>query len=274
MNGTSTLTEQSIGKFHVFPVDKLPSHGFINSDETSNSQLINNVEESNCPSRFQMIRVDRNFGRGRWKVNDFEPPEMNSASILTGDHDGNHVTTSLPLISTDGANNAVAVPLPVTSAAVRNNHFFNLTEIRHMKRKNSFSSVQSVPTAFPPQRLSINNTPLVLPHGNVPSPGGLLHAYPPGALANLATTNQSYLLANHAQFGYYPFYPSPYSAYAAQWAALAAANPYLPPPPPLVSPIPTQTSASASLNDPLRLTDAGLDHSTVDEHHSCSILIL
>jgi hypothetical protein len=95
---------------------------------------------------------------------------------------------------------------------------------------------------------------MVLPAGNMPSPGGILHAYPPGALANLATPTQSYLLANHHQFGYYPFYPHAYSPYAAQWAAVAAANPYLPPPPIVPQPIPQQNT-SASLNDPMRLTD-------------------
>lgn len=98
---------------------------------------------------------------------------------------------------------------------------------------------------------------MVLPPGNVPSSAGLLHAYPPGALTNLATPNQSYLLPNHHQFGYYPFYPPPYSPYAAQWAALAAAHPYLPPPPMLPLP-PSQQTGSANLNDPLRLAETGI----------------
>ncbi len=95
-----------------------------------------------------------------------------------------------------------------------------------------------------------------MPTANVPPPAGLLHAYPPAALANMAAPNQSYLLPNHPQFGYYPYFPPPYSHYAAQWAALAAANPYLPPPIP-----PPQQQASqlptGNLGDPLRLTDTG-----------------
>jgi hypothetical protein len=87
----------------------------------------------------------------------------------------------------------------------------------------------------------------MVPPANVPPPAGLLHAYPPSTLANMAAQNQPYLLQNHPQFGYYPYFPHPYSPYAAQWAALAAANPYLPPPMP----------PPGNLGDPLRHTDTG-----------------
>lgn len=97
----------------------------------------------------------------------------------------------------------------------------------------------------------------MVPPANVPPPAGLLHPYTPAALANMAASNQSYLLQNHPQFGYYPYFPPPYSPYAAQWAALAAANPYLAPPIP-----PHQQQASqlppGSLGDPIRLTDTGI----------------
>lgn len=114
-------------------------------------------------------------------------------------------------------------------------------------------------TTFTQQRLPINNPPLVLPtHGNVPSTAGLLHPFPGAPLANLASSNQSYLLANHPQFGYYPFYPAPYPpAFAAQWAALAAANPYIAPAAQIVSPIPTQAPKTSNLNEQLRSKEKG-----------------
>ncbi len=81
MNGSSTLNypsnEQVIGKFHVSNVEKLP----VNNQEDNLPQPPPITDESGCASRFQMIRVDRNFGRGRWKVNDYEPPENTSVSI-------------------------------------------------------------------------------------------------------------------------------------------------------------------------------------------------
>ena len=81
MNGSSAVnyppSEQFIGKFHV---DKVSLH---QADETTIGQpVVSIADESICASRFQMIRVDRNFGRGRWKVNDYEPPENASTSTL------------------------------------------------------------------------------------------------------------------------------------------------------------------------------------------------
>ena len=112
--------------------------------------------------------------------------------------------------------------------------------------------------------MTLGNTPLVLSTGNVPSPAGLLHAYPPGSLTNLAASNQPYLLPNHHhhhQFGYYPFYPHPYSPYAAQWAALLGAHPYSAPPTIASTQLP-----SGNPNDPLRLTETGNRTSALDRH--------
>jgi hypothetical protein len=73
MNGLTGINEQLIGKFHGINIEKIPGN---NPEEII--PLI--PDESGCASRFQMIRVDRNFGRGRWKVNDYEPPENTSTS--------------------------------------------------------------------------------------------------------------------------------------------------------------------------------------------------
>jgi hypothetical protein len=102
--------------------------------------------------------------------------------------------------------------------------------------------------------MALNNPAAVAQTANVQPPGGLLHGYPPGALANMATPNQPYLLQNHPQFGYYPFFPPHYSHYAAQWAALAAANPYLPPP----QMPPTSQLPIGNLGDPIWHTDTGI----------------
>jgi hypothetical protein len=74
----------------------------------------------------------------------------------------------------------------------------------------------------------------------------------------MAGPNQSYILPNHPQFGYYPFFPPPYSHYAAQWAALAAANPYMPPPP--LPPHQQQASQfpTGNLGEPIRHADTGI----------------
>jgi hypothetical protein len=103
----------------------------------------------------------------------------------------------------------------------------------------------------------LNNPAAVLPTANVPPPAGLLHPYPPGTLTNMPAPNQPYILPNHPQFGYYPFFPSHYSPYAAQWAALAAANHYLPPPP--IPPHQQQASQllTGNLGDGMRYTDIG-----------------
>ena len=103
----------------------------------------------------------------------------------------------------------------------------------------------------------MSNPATGVPPANVPPPAGLLHGYPPGALANMAASNQSYLLANHPQFGYYPFFPPPYSHYAAQWAALAAANPYLPPPPLTQHQQQVSQLSTGNLGEPIRHADTG-----------------
>ena len=89
----------------------------------------------------------------------------------------------------------------------------------------------------------------MVPPPNVPPSAGF-HPYPPGAMANMTAPNQSYLLPNH-HLGYYSYFPPHYSPYAAQWAALAASNPYLPPP------ISASQMQAGNLGDPMRLTDAG-----------------
>lgn len=97
----------------------------------------------------------------------------------------------------------------------------------------------------------MSNPAAMVPPPNVP-PQASFHPYVPGALANMTAPNQSYILPNHPQFGYYPYFPPHYSPYAAQWATLAAANPYLPPP------MPPSQLQTGSLGDPLRLADTGM----------------
>lgn len=117
MNGSSALNEQLIGKFHVVQVEKLPSSALINADEPANSlthQTPAMPDDSTCASRFQMIRVDRNFGRGRWKVNDYEPPENTPISALaTLDHEANALATLSTGLPVD-SNLTTVTPLPVS----------------------------------------------------------------------------------------------------------------------------------------------------------------
>jgi hypothetical protein len=115
MNGQSTVNhptnnnEQLIGKFHVTHVDKLPINTVGNHDDITAiaghqqqpPPASSAADESGCASRFQMIRVDRNFGRGRWKVNDYEPPENTSTStnppVNTNENEPGHISNSLTL---------------------------------------------------------------------------------------------------------------------------------------------------------------------------------
>jgi len=187
MNTITNLNEQLIGKFHVTNVDKL-----VNSDENIQQQ-----DETGCASRFQMIRVDKNFGREKWKANDCEPSE----TILNSTNSNENETT------TTGESNVT-------------------------------------PTATQFQRRFSVNGPLPI----VPTATGILHPY---TAAAGTIPNQSYLLSNHPpQFGYYPFYPPPYSPYAPPWpAALPPTNPYLqgpslPPPPPNLPQISTTLNQS------------------------------
>ncbi|CAF3914020.1 unnamed protein product, partial [Rotaria sordida] len=104
MNGPSTsngptTNEQSIGKFQVINLDKLPVNTVNNHDDTI-QQVSSIPDESGCPSRFQMIRVDRNFGRGRWKVNDYEPPENISTSIIPSTNTIENDSINIPNNST------------------------------------------------------------------------------------------------------------------------------------------------------------------------------
>jgi len=80
-NSITNNSDQLIGKFHVSNVDKSATSGHDETTATCPiSQPPSADEATSCPSRFQMIRVDRNFGRGRWKVNDYEPPENASST--------------------------------------------------------------------------------------------------------------------------------------------------------------------------------------------------
>jgi hypothetical protein len=153
MNGQSTVNhltnnnEQLIGKFHVVNVDKLPINPVNSHDETTTtaghqqlpSASSSTTDESACASRFQMIRVDRNFGRGRWKVNDYEPPEniANSTNppVNTIENEPVNISnsTTLPTIPTTtqtiipnnvpptllGDSNAISSATLAATAAVR-----------------------------------------------------------------------------------------------------------------------------------------------------------
>ena len=92
MNGSSAVTypvnEQLIGKFHVTNLEKPIVHQHHppppSSEDISMQRSVSIPDETTaCASRFQMIRVDRNFGRGRWKVNDYEPPENTTISTIS-----------------------------------------------------------------------------------------------------------------------------------------------------------------------------------------------
>ena len=148
MNGPPTVNqptntnEQLVGKFHVVNVDKVPA-STGNTDETiatTNAVAASGgqapvTDESSSASRFQMIRVDRTFQRGRWKVNDYEPPENlttstnppvntienepqampNSTTLTTNQVP---ISTNLPTILPDSTTTTSAA-----LAAVRNDEF-------------------------------------------------------------------------------------------------------------------------------------------------------
>ncbi|CAF4700724.1 unnamed protein product [Rotaria socialis] len=259
MNGSSAVNgppaEQLIGKFQVINLDKLPVNTVVNHDDTS-LPVSAIPDESGNPSRFQMIRVDRNFGRGRWKVNDYEPPENLVAAIIPPVNTIENETISI-------ANNSTFANLPTTTATTTTT-IPNVpvavvptvvpadTNVGSSASAAAAAAAVAVATAFQQQQMALKNAPTLVPAANVPPPPGLLHAYQTATLPN-----QPYLLPNHPQFGYYPFYPTPYAPYPASWAAaaaaLAASNPYLQPP---TLPPPT---ATASITDPIRLSDAASD---------------
>jgi hypothetical protein len=125
MNGQSTVNyptnnnEQLIGKFHVTHVDKLPINTVGNHDDITAiaghqqqpPPASSATDESGCASRFQMIRVDRNFGRGRWKVNDYEPPENTSIST-------NPPVNNIENESVNIANSSTLLTIPTTSTTI------------------------------------------------------------------------------------------------------------------------------------------------------------
>jgi hypothetical protein len=131
MDGSSA-NEQLVGKFHVTTVENLPVSTLNNHDDSiPQTSLI--TDEPGCTSRFQMIRVDRNFGRGRWKVNDYEPPENTLISTLPPVHTmenepvhiGNnstfsnvtttipHISASIPAVIPGDLNVAVTAPVRI-----------------------------------------------------------------------------------------------------------------------------------------------------------------
>lgn len=113
--------------------------------------------------------------------------------------------------------------------------------------------------------MALNNTPILVPMGNVSHQPPLFHAYSSPALHN-----QPYFLSNHPhhQFGYYPFYPPHYSPYAASWAT--AAFPYLPHSQiaPTQQQNPSQLLSTANLNDPIRLPDTSIYYFILDKTFS------
>ncbi|CAF1520668.1 unnamed protein product [Adineta steineri] len=261
MNGPLSIinyptNEQIIGKFHVTPIDKLQ----VNHVETI-PQTSSITDETGCTSRFQMIRVDRNFGRGRWKVNDYEPPENITSSVIPvntieNESFNNLIISNVPTANIPNVSSVVNGDLATTSSTTL-----------------ASAAVAAAATAFQHQQqlMALNNTPTLVPVTNVPSQAGLVHPYHSPALAN-----RSYLLSNHhPQFGYYPFYPSPYSPYAASWAAaMAASNPYL------SSTQMIPPSQQAPLNDFPRPTDPTSDmngDNTVflygDPHYHSSLVL-
>ena len=136
MNGSSAVTypvnEQLIGKFHVTSLEKPIVHPPPPpTEEVLLHRATSIPDETTCASRFQMIRVDRNFGRGRWKVNDYEPPEnTTTATILPMNANENDSTnnvqatgilhpmtsTNLPAVVNGDSNVATSAALTATAA--------------------------------------------------------------------------------------------------------------------------------------------------------------
>ncbi|CAF0877299.1 unnamed protein product [Rotaria sordida] len=284
MNGPSTVNhstnnnEQLIGKFHVVNVDKLPTNPVNAHDETTTiisqqqqqqqpppssapATTTITTDESVCPSRFQMIRVDRNFVRGRWKVNDYEPPE-NISTI-----NNPPVNNTIENESVNNSNTStIQTTAPITT--IQSNipsmvHADSNVTSSATLAATAASAAAAAATAFQQQqqqqqqRLAMNNSTTIVPTANVPPPAGLLPAYPTAALPNMAAPNQAYILPSHPQFGYYQILLPPYSPYAAQWAALAASNSFLPP---SIPPHQQQTSQlpTGNLGEPIRHTDTAL----------------
>jgi hypothetical protein len=209
----------------------------VNVDKIHSEELII-PDKSGGTSRFQTIRVDRNFGRGRWKVNDHELPETIPVSNIPSVHTNENESINICSDST----------------------YLNVHPSTHLPTVVNGDSniIASVALQQQQQKLmALNNTPNVVSTANVPPPAGFIHGYPPNAL-----TNQSYIFSNphRPQFSYFHFYPPPYSHYAPPWAT---GNPYLQPTP-LVPPLPPQQSTTSQLpasinhNDPLRSSDTGI----------------
>ena len=249
MNGQTTVhhsansNEQLIGKFQVVNVDMAQANHPTSHDEpasgTAQQPLLvpSTADESACVSRFQMIRVDRNFGRGRWKVNDYEPPE-NTIAIMNA-----------PVTSIENepvpTSNASAFPTSSATAPSVLQADANVPSAGILAATAAGSLLQQ-------QRPILGN-----PGPGVPPPASLLHGYPPSALSNIPPANQPYLLSNHPQYGYYPYFPPPHYPAYAQWASLAAANHFMNP-----QSLPTTQQGSSqvpigNLGDSLRHLEIG-----------------
>ncbi|CAF3340953.1 unnamed protein product [Rotaria socialis] len=283
VNHSATNNEQLIGKFHVVNIDKPHTNQIVNHDEATIAgqqqqqppppSSVTSTDESIYPSRFQMIRVDRNFVRGRWKVNDYEPPENMAAA--TNPPVNNTVENEPINISNIPTSSTVPTTLataPTITTIPSNVPLVPQTDPNAALIAALAATNASSTAAFQQQqqRLAMNNPATIVPAANVPPPAGLLPGYPPTAMSNMGGPNQPYILPGHPQFGYYQFFLPPYSPYAAQWAALAAAtNSYLPAP----IPQPQQQAPqipTGNLGDPMRLADTAPDGTSENPVISCN----
>ncbi|CAF0748658.1 unnamed protein product [Didymodactylos carnosus] len=211
-------------KFQISP-------GTIQNDETMGA-----VDDSNNPGRFQMIRVDRSFGRGRWKINDYEPPaDLN-------DSDGVN-TISFPVSLTNNDGKITMPSLPLTTSTTTTSNVDNTT----MTTAAAAAAAAAVAAS---QRLSATQAAANMP------PPGLMYS-PSLAIPNIQ--NQSLFVPNLTYFppGFGSFYPHPQYPFPtpqyAQWVAAMAAsqaqmglNPSTSMPPYLSLP------STANLNDNIR----------------------
>ncbi|UJR21771.1 hypothetical protein I4U23_024846 [Adineta vaga] len=119
----------------------------VNTQDESTSQTSTATDELTSTSRFQMIRVDRKFGRGRWKVNDYEPPENISSN------------TNVPVAPT-----------------IEN----------EPNSENQGVPTNSIATAAQQRRPSLYDESTVALPSNIPSQVGHFNPYPPSMIPNQA----------------------------------------------------------------------------------------
>ncbi|CAF0812242.1 unnamed protein product [Didymodactylos carnosus] len=170
-------------------------------------EIMNVVDDSNNPGRFRMIRVDRSFGRGRWKINDYEPPaDLN-------DSDGVNTTNlPAPLTNNDGKITTMS-SIPLTNSSTGTSNVDNTA-------MSTAATAAAAAAAAASQRLSATQAT-----ANMPPPGLI---FPPSmTIPNLQ--NQSLFVPNLSYFPpgfggfYHPQYPFANPQYA-QWAAAMAAS--------------------------------------------------